>query len=175
MPDATGRYCAVCTKSVHDFTGRPKEELLAFLLCSTQSPCVRMLASQSNFTPEEVQATAQKLIRSGRVIPAAALALVMLLATGCGTEGTKPEKQSTDPTSVAPSMRPHYLQNIEAPPPILPTMGFVAPVLPPVAAPKPICPPEPVVLGEPVVMGAPPMPAPPDTEIMGDVIMPPTK
>lgn len=34
-PDASGRHCAVCAKSVHDFTNKPKEELLAFLLCST--------------------------------------------------------------------------------------------------------------------------------------------
>lgn len=163
-PDAAGRYCPACAKSVHDFTGKPKEELLAFLLCSTQSPCVRMLASQQHFTAGEVQETAQKLIRSGKSIPAAALALVMLFATSCGTEESKPETHSKESTEVEPSKRPHYLQNLNVPTPIRPTMGFVAPTLLPI--PKTVCPPidinEPVLLGEPVMMGAPPMPENPE-------------
>ncbi len=97
-PDDTGRFCSVCTKSVHDFTAKPKEELLQFLLCSTQSPCIRMLASQERFTPVEVQTTAQKILRSGKAIPAAALALVMLLASSCEPSGA--EHSSTQNTNI---------------------------------------------------------------------------
>lgn len=155
-PDASGRYCPTCAKSVHDFTGKSKEELLAFLLCSTQSPCVRMLASQQHFTAGEVQQTAQKLMRSGKSIPAAALALVMLFATGCRT----PE-QADAPQNPNMVLRTTDCGMVEPPPKDTPTV-ILGKIANPTSLPEIEIPDEPVLLGEPVMMGAPPMPENPE-------------
>lgn len=171
-PDAAGRYCPACAKSVHDFTGKPKEALLAFLLWSTQSPCVRMLASQQHFTAGEVEETAQKLIRSGKSIPAAALALVMLFATGCGIAEKADLLQNPDKV-----FRKTDCAWVE-PPPKDTSDAVPAKTANPASLPEIKTPDAPVLLGEPVMMGAPPMVAPPDTtdrEIMGDVAMPPAE
>lgn len=143
-----------------------------------------MLTSQGSFTPEEVQATAQKLIHSGMAIPAAALALVMLLATGCRTDGqaNAPRDKDTVSRKMATGMVLSPLPptdtptgcGVEGPPPMIMGKMISAPERPEKAVPE-----TPFVMGEPVFMGAPPMPAPPsaapDTQLMGDVTMPEAK
>ena len=134
-PNAEGKYCAVCEKTVHDFTGKPKEELLAFLLCCEQKPCIRMLSSQEHFTEVALNATARKLLASGIKVPAAAFAWALLFATGCQEQGTTPaDVQSELPVVEAREMAkspvaggPHYLTNLEVPTPVIPKMGFTPP------------------------------------------------
>ncbi len=170
-PDASGRYCSNCAKSVHDFTDKPKEELLAFLLCSTQSPCVRMLASQQHFTAGEVEQTAQKLVRSGKTIPAATLALVMLLATGCATDAPPPPGARTALTttdSAAPRSPFPGTASTDLPEICLPPDTGLPAIMPRRIAVPPTEPDEPVLLGEPVFDGGP-TPGLHDTTFMGDI------
>ena len=88
-PQESGKHCTSCSKTVHDFTQSSREELLSFLLCSEQRPCIRMLSAQQQFTPQEVQHTARKLLRSGISVPAAALSLLLIFAnSSCTSENT---------------------------------------------------------------------------------------
>ncbi len=88
-PQESGKHCTSCSKTVHDFTQSSREELLSFLLCSEQRPCIRMLSSQQQFTSREVQYTARKLLRSGVSVPAAALSLLLIFAnSSCTSENT---------------------------------------------------------------------------------------
>jgi hypothetical protein len=165
-PDAAGRFCAVCTKSVHDFTDKPKEELLAFLLCSNSSPCVRMLSSQESFTPEEVQTVARNLVRSGTVLSAAALALVMLFATGCQTDSQSQtaiyRMQTPIDTTDLNGRKPQETDSPQRTDTII-EPAILGRMVAPKIAPKPVTPdPEPMIMGEMVMMGAPPeLPPPP--------------
>ncbi|RYD50872.1 MAG: hypothetical protein EOP52_12855 [Sphingobacteriales bacterium] len=164
-PDATGRFCSVCTKSVHDFTDKPKEELLAFLLCSTSSPCVRMLASQETFTPEEVQTVVRNIVRSGKSLSVAALALVTLFATGCQSESRSQATTSTiqvptTPTGVA-AVTPQEADSPQRADTVV-NPAILGRMIAPKAASKPVAPdPEPMIMGEPAFMGAPPEVPPP--------------
>lgn len=97
VPDSADRFCETCEKTVHNLSGRTREEIRA-LLKSTPNLCVRYL-----YEPH------RGLVRDGatrtltRFAAAAALVTAPTLLQACGGLGPIPRDE--------PAYHPEYLQS----------------------------------------------------------------